>query len=271
MRHQSNTQVSTIVGTVFLSILGPVTAIWAAGDSRVVFSDWQEPHVVRSMDGLQGSVRVESGDPIESAVVEYRYSKGTRGEVAAYVDPEDAGLLRFEIPPDADAGLGELDYSVHLLFSLGEKALRSVSSETRRLPVAHAEELDITGEAAVALLYPLLDDAYTVRYVPCCNIYGGITYGVRSHANPEGVDKGLPPKLASDFVVIEPDGLSASTMGLYFVFTYDAKKVGDAGPVLYEFNGVDAWGEAVDYEVDAGNHTLLVHSPDGGTYVLGSN
>lgn len=242
-----------------------------AVDQSEAFANWKGPPVVSNLDAFEVTVRVHDRDGLRGGAVEFRYPNGNKGEVVLEADATDEGLFHFSIPAEPEAGLGDLTYSIHLIY--GDKALRTVTSSPRRAPMAYAEELDITGEAAVPLLYPLPDDAYQVRYVPCCNIYGGVTKALRSPVNPTGTDVGLPETLLSDFVVLEPDGLSASTSGMYFEFTYDAEKVkalGEAGLALYEWNGDDRWSEALSYDVDETSRKVSFHCPDGGAYVLGA-
>lgn len=242
-----------------------------ANEGRQPFGAWQEPGWVRNLDAFDAAVRVHDREGLRGGHVEYRYPNGKEGLVVLDADATVEGLFRYSIPPEPDAGLGDLTYSVHLIY--GDKELRMVTSSLRRVPMSYAEELDITGPAAVPLLYPLLDEAYQVRYIPCCNIYGGVTNALRSPVNPTGADDGLPETLVSDFVVLEPDAVSASTSGMYFEFTYDAKKVralGEAGLALYEWNGNDSWSEVLSYDVDETSRKVSFHCPDGGAYVLGA-
>ena len=241
-----------------------------ANEGGQPFGAWQEPGWVRNLEDFNAAVRVHDREGLGGGYVEFRYPNGTEGQVQLKADATVEGLLRFSIPAEPDAGLGDLTYIVHLIY--GDKALRMVTSGLRRVPMSYAEELDITGEAAVPLLYPLPDEAYQVRYVPCCNIYGGVTNALRSPVNPTGADDGLPETLVSDFVVLEPDALSASTSGMYFEFTYVAEKVralGEAGLALYEWDGNDSWSEVLSYDIDETSRKVSFHCPDGGAYVLG--
>ncbi len=255
------------------SIVAAITvAIGASGPGAIaeakpgVFVDWEEPSVVSNLEGFEGSVRIEGSGRKLEVMVAYTYPNGAAGSRACLWDEENR-VARFSVPAEPEAGLGVVTYHVEVV--LGKEG---VSSATRRIPMLYAEELDITGEAAVPLLYPLPDEAYQVRYVPCCNIYGGVTDALRSPVNPTGTDVGLPKTLVSDFVVLEPDGLSASTSGMYFEFTYDVEKVkalGDAGLALYEWDGDGSWSEALSYDVDETSRKVSFHCPDGGAYVLG--
>ena len=232
---------------------------------------------MNNLEPSEGSVRVAYREAFRGGAVAYEYPNGVTGHVALKADSSDEGLFRFSIPAEPEAGLGEFKYSVQMILPLsandGTQALRLISSVHRSIPMAYAEELDITGEAGVPLLYPLPDEAYQVRYTPCCNIYGGLTDALRVPVNPTGAVKGLPERLLSDYVVLEPDGLSASTSGLYFDFTYDAEKLkalGGAAVALYEWNGNDAWSETLSYQVDEKSRKVSFHCPDGGAYVLGA-
>ena len=141
-------------------------------------------------------------------------------------------------------------------------------ADTPREPVTYSAELDITGPAAVPILLPLGDDAALVRYVPCCNIYGGVLTVARSSANPLPTREGLPKKLLSDYVVLEPDGLTASTAGLYFRFRYNAPDE-DTDVVAYEWRD-DAWREILSYDIDRTQQLIDFHCPDGGVFVIGT-
>ena len=258
--------VCSLVATV-LVVIGASGPGAAAEGASGLFVDWQEPRVVSNLEGFQGAVRIEELGRKVEAMVAYTYPNGAVGSRACRWD-EETKVARFSVPPEPEAGLGVVTYHVEVL--LGKEG---VSSATRRIPMSYAAELDITGEAAVPLLYPLPDEAYQVRYIPCCNIYGGVTDALRSPVNPTGTDAGLPETLVSDFVVLEPDGLSASTMGMYFEFTYDAEKVnalGEAGLALYEWNGNDSWSEVLGYDIDNTSRKVSFHCPDGGAYVLGA-
>jgi len=72
-------------------------------------------------------------------------------------------------------------------------------------------------------------------------------------------------------VILEPDGLSASTMGMYFDFElgaerFDGLTADEVG--LYEFLGTH-WEEVATYEVDVETGAVTTHCPDGGIYVVG--
>lgn len=141
-------------------------------------------------------------------------------------------------------------------------------ADPQREPCSYSAELDITGPAAVPILLPLGDDAALIRYIPCCNIYGGVLTVTRSSANPMPTGEGLPKKLLSDFVVLDPDGLTASTAGLYFRFQYDEPGK-DADVAAYEWRD-DAWREILSYELDRSQRSIDFHCPDGGVFVIGT-
>lgn len=251
-----------LLGTLFAG------SAFAEGEPQP-FSDWQEPRWVTNLDGFEGSVRIEGLDFVVEAVAVYSYPDGTQGSVAAEPGADDPDRWHFAVPAAPEAGPGEMSYYVEVLYGMHGTDRRA--SETRRLPLSYAEELDITGEAAEVLLYPLPDKAYTVRYIPCCNIYGGMTYAERVPVCPAETDAGLPERILSDFMILEPDGLSASTMGMYFDFklgpeAMEGLHAEDIG--LYEIVA-DGWTEVQTYEVDVETGTVSVHFPDGGMLVLG--
>ena len=241
-----------------------------AARAEVAITGWKHARWANNLDAFTGEVRVAGPGPIVDASVAFTYPDGKQGEALCDVDEADPEIVRFAIPPRFSAGVGELEFVIEVRF--GDGRAMTARSERRRVPMSYAEELDITGDAAEVLLFPLPDDAYQVRYIPCCNIFGGVTEAERVPVNPTDSSEGLPGALVSDFVVLRPDGLSASTMGLYFDFRYDPEKAQEQAPegvALYEFNGKDAWIETISYDVDAENHKVTVHTPEGGIYVLG--
>ncbi len=253
------------IALVLAAACGPVRA---EGEPQF-FSDWEEPRWVTNLDGFDGSVRSEGLEYVVEAVAVYTYPDGTHGTVTAEPDAGDPAKWHFTIPPAPEAGPGELTYYIEVLH--GMHGTDRTGSQTRRLPVSYAAELDITGEAAEVLLYRLPDEAYTVRYIPCCNIYGGMTYAERVPICPAETSKGLPERLLSDFMILEPDGLSASTMGMYFDFNLgpEAMKELSAEDIgLYEIVA-DGWTEVQSYDVDVETGTVSVHFPTGGMLVVG--
>lgn len=225
------------------------------------------PAWTSGLDGYMGKVRARDLDSVTEVTVAFTYPNGERGIVTA-VPTDDPDTFAFKIPPAPKSPPGVLTLSAEALY--GMHGTDRLASETLSVPLSYREELDITGEAAIAYLYPLGGDAYTVRYVPCCNIYGGVTIAERVPVNPVETGEGLPEKLLSDFVVLEPDGLSASTMGMYFDFKLgpDAfNGVEEESIGLYEFDG-KKWVEFQDYEVDRAAGRVSFHCPTGGEFVL---
>ncbi len=266
-----------VLAIVVCCTLSSIVLGSAFGDDDRSIGEWEAPGWASNLDSFEAAVRVNNREGLRGGYVEYHYPNDKAGEVVLKADANDEGLFHFSIPPEPEAGLGDLRYTVRLIYDLDKEekktAIRMRTSKPRSVPMAYAEELDITGEAGVPLLYPLPNEAYQVRYTPCCNIYGGLTDALRVPVNPTGAVKGLPEKLLSDFVVLEPDGLSASTSGLYFDFTYDGEKrkaLGGAAVALYEWNGNDAWSETLSYDVDEKSRKVSFHCPDGGAYVLGA-
>ncbi len=221
--------------------------------------DW-----VSSGAALNGVVSIRAEKPASTVRVEYSTEKSS-GEVVASMDANDTSAFTFQIPPLGNTSPATLTLRAVAIFSESSKS--PVNSESRTIPVALEQELDITGDAAVALLYPIGGPEYTVRYVPCCNIFGGITMATRVPVNPEKSATGLPEKILSDFIVLSPDGLSASTMGMYMDFLLGADRFKGVTPALYEFNGRE-WVEYASYTVDAARGYLTMHCPNGGTFVI---
>lgn len=256
-----------MLGIAALAMLA-VAGSWAEGAPQI-FSGWHEPRWVTNLDGFDGSVRIEGVDYLAEAVAVYTYPNGQEGTVHAEPDEKDPAVWHFTIPAAPEAGPGQMSYYVELRYGMHGTDRRS--SETRVLPLSYAKELDITGEAAKPLYYPLPDDAYRVRYIPCCNIYGGMTYAERVPVCTADTKDGLPDKLLSDFVILRPDGLSASTMGMYFDFILGpeaVKGLTEDQIGLYEFVG-DHWAEVQTYSVTPETGKVSTHFPDGGMLVVG--
>jgi hypothetical protein len=225
-----------------------------------------EPAWVSDAAGFEGMVRVDGLESVIEVTIVYTYPGAKTGAVAAQVDEADRALFHFKLPPAPGSGPGHVTYHAEAVY--GPHGTDRKTSGERTVPLSLTKELDITGEAAKALLYPLGGAEYTVRYVPCCNIYGGVTVAERVPVNPAETAEGLPATLLSDFIVLTPDGLSASTMGMYFDFALGADRMKGVRPALYEFNG-KAWTEFHGYEVDLAAGRVSMHCPEGGTFVVG--
>lgn len=245
-----------------------LTCALSAGDSGDHFKFERGAVRVINLDGWKTNVTTHDLVGVIEVTIAYTYPNGTSGVVTA--EPTDKpNTFAFAVPPAPDSPPGYLTFSAEALY--GMHGTDRIASEPQSVPVSHAQELDITGQAAEVLLYPLAGDAYTVRYIPCCNIYGGMTYAERLTVNPVETNEGLPEKLLSDFIVLKPDGLSASTMGMYFDFKLgpDAfTSVTEGRPALFEFDG-RKWIEVQTYELDREAGTVSLHTPTGGEYVLG--
>lgn len=216
-------------------------------------------------EGQDLHARVESHAAPQQVFFEFRMTDRPIQKRQAVVDSKDASRFYAKLPLlfGDNAPIGLVDVVAVARFAGNTE----IQSQILTIPIAIEQELDITGDAAVALLYPIGGDDYTVRYVPCCNIFGGITMATRVPVNPETTSTGLPEKILSDFMILAPDGLSASTMGMYMDFLLGPDRFKDVTPALYEFNG-RAWVEFSSYEVDAARGYLSMHCPDGGTFVI---
>lgn len=163
--------------------------------------------------------------------------------------------------------LGSRTTAAVVALLLGFSARAFGGAEAGVAAIRYSAELDITGPAAVPIFFELGDAAAVVRYVPCCNIYGGVLTVERGPDPPTSSGEGLPDRLYSSFVSLEPDAMTASTAGLYFQFTYDADVSGEVA--AYEWRGGE-WREMLSYDVDADARTVTFHCPDGGVFVLGA-
>lgn len=205
----------------------------------------------------------------------YQYSNGDEGELeftgGGTVETQGASVnspISFKVPPPSEPMIGQVTVEVEVIHSgaPGADGARATAS----LPVAYVEEIDVTGNPPVELLYPLGDESHLVRYIPCCNIFGGVLNVMRSPVNPTETDVGLPAQRFSDFVTLEPDPLVESTAGLHMRFTYAADAVKAAGVAEiapYIFLG-DTWDPIHTFEHDADAATIDFHYPDGGLFVL---
>lgn len=247
-------------------VCGMASATTPASDA--VVAEWQLPEWASNVDGARGEVRVESKDPVQQIMVHYAYPDGTEGSVAAKPVGGNADKYTFRVPGVFDAGTGSLNLHAEVVTASG-----TVNTDIQQVPLAYEEDLDITGNPPVELRFPLGGDDALVKYIPCCNIFGASTIAKRVPANPMGTTEGLPAKLFSDFIVLEPDQLSASTAGLYFQFTYMPDRLADVDESnlsVYEYDwAVDRWAPLLDFEQDASANTITIHCTHGGAFVLG--
>ena len=214
------------------------------------------PEWIRAGDEYVYTYKAAEGEGIASSTIQYPDAETVSIDSDEIASDED-GVVSITIPAATthEPGMAKL-----------RLALKNGETIETELAVSHYQEIDITGPAAESLFTPLPTDDYLVDYIPCCNIYGGLLIAERIPVNPWGTNAGLPAALLTDFVKLEPDGLTASTMGLYFEFAYDSELSADRIG-LYEF-GQSEWREVFDYAVDAENKRLRFHCPDGGTFVV---
>ncbi len=252
-------QIIVIFFTMYITLCCAMVSADAESGFR-----WDVPTWVNPAAGFSGSVFISDAREMPEIRCRYQFPGAEAVAVACNKDDQEAGLFSFQVPAREFAGLGEVAVYVEAL-----DGDRVVTSSSRKIPISYYLEIDITGPAAVPLLHPLPDPSAQVRYIPCCNIYGGLLIAARIPVNPTENRVGLPDELGSDFFVLEPDGLTASTMGLYFEFTYDpAPKETKDHIGLYEWTGLD-WREVASYQVDAAKGQITFHCPDGGTFVMG--
>lgn len=252
---------------VFVLVFALGTAHADTNDDQL-FQDWDAPAWVSPLEDTTISVTMASGS-YKFARLGYRVNDGNYKEVLIE-DLDEAQTatprLAFTIPAADFAVPGTFEYGVAAYSTTHQ---RDIVAKTREIPIGYAEELDVTGEAAEVLLYPLPDDEYVARYIPCCNIYGGYTYAARVPVNPTRTIEGLPESLVSPFIVLEPDGMSASTMGLYLDMRFDPANIPEGNRIaLYEFNLDNVWSEVLSYDMHDEGPTITTHCPQGGIFVL---
>ncbi len=252
-----------------LALLALVCCPFAhAGDAtESPFVDWQYPAWFDATQGVTVSFRAGTlaGGTTET-VVEYVYSTGPKGQIIAAADPSENGRFAAVIPGLPEPVLGNLEVTAR-----AKVDGRELRSQTVAIAAAYVKEFEVTGNPPVVLPYPLLDDAYLARYIPCCNIFGGVLVGKRIPVLPTDTRDGLPARLVSDFAVLEPDGLTESTAGLHMQFRYDPTAVEATGVTtvaLYTWD-IRAWREVRSYEIDTLAGTVDFHCPAGGIFVLG--
>jgi hypothetical protein len=254
---------------VFFGVLLVCGSVFAgdAGEHVELRSSWADP-----LEDYAGRLVVSGLDGVSGVVVSYVYPGGKSGEVVGALSGESAvagsGVVYdFVIPGDVVAQLGELKYGVKVSYG-GDKVFESEGV----IPLGYVEDLEITANPPEILWFALGDESATVRYTACCNILGASVIAKRIPVNPQESGVGLPERLYSDFVWLEPDALSASTAGLYFEFGFNpADFVGRDGdaPVLYEYNWRDKdWSPILHYEIVDGK-VIDFPATEGGIYVLG--
>lgn len=219
-------------------------------------ADSATPAWVPADEGFTHTVRAGNGARITTAIVHYPGSEPVKLD-AERITESESGAFTIDVPPSPTGEPG----IAALRLTLTDGTVADVD-----VAVSHYREIDITGPAAESLFTPLPTDDYLVDYIPCCNIYGGLLIAERIPVNPHNTAEGLPDNRLTDFVRLSPDGLTASTMGLYFEFAYESDLPADRIG-LYEF-GVDQWQEVFDYEVAPEKKRVRFHCPNGGTFVV---
>jgi hypothetical protein len=247
-------------------LLGFTLESYAGKDSEN-FSDWVEPEWVNPLEEVVCEVQVIGIENIREVKINYGYPNGLKGELVAKANSKNDKLFRFSIPAEEMAGLGKLSYVVEVTNGVDV----SVSNE-RKISMGYEEDLEITANPPEVLWFPLGDKSAVVRYKACCNILGASIIAKRTPVNPMESSEGLPAKVYSDFIWLEPDALSASTAGLYFEFGFEPKDFvlnKKRFPTVYEYDWRDeVWEPVISFEIVDGK---IVDFPatEGGVYVLG--
>ncbi|PCJ52308.1 MAG: hypothetical protein COA73_16350 [Candidatus Hydrogenedentota bacterium] len=245
----------------------------AAASNNPLFDPWEMPALANPGMPVEGQMRIENVEDIIEAICFYTYPDGVTGQVVCMIDVDDPALFSFVIPPPESPQVGLLTYYVEVLH--GMHGTDRTASPKQTIPLVYEEDLDITANPPEILYFnlPPQDDAYTVRYKACCNILGASIIVRRSPVNPMETADGLPDTLYSDFVELEPDELSTSTAGLYFVFEFDPATFADTlekAPILYEFVWTKMkWLPHFNYQVVDGNK-IDIQAVEGGVFVLGA-
>lgn len=244
-----------------------VAAVAVAGQTGAHIQDISEAAWADSLDGYKGRVAVSGLEGVESVVVSYRYPAGNETKIAAKADASKPGEYTFKIPGDVLSSMGELSYTVSVAHA-GESPVEL----KRVVPLGYGEDLEITANPPEILWFPLGDKSETVRYKACCNILGASIIAKRIPVNPKASSEGLPEKLYSDFIWLEPDALSASTAGLFFEWRFKPEDFADTeskAPVLYEYDWREEnWTRTLTFEITE-NHVIDFPCTEGGLFVLG--
>lgn len=229
---------------------------------------WDIPPWAAAGAELRGKITL----PAQSAASDLpqgHYARPDRTTGTFDLTPVQGDPGRFQFALDAGPALGMLELSV-------AREAGVVPMAECRIPIGESVEIEITGEAAQALHFPLKGWPVDVVYVPCCTIYGGILKMLRFPENPVGVADGLVGTVASDFVMALPEELTRATAGLGLRFhatpghSPRADSVGgesNAAPRLtvYRWNGT-RWSEVIGLEWHSDDITFAC--ADGGLYVL---
>lgn len=226
--------------------------------------EWKLPPFADTWDGFEASLSL--GKPSEGTLsVRYAYSIDDAGDASAR--PLAQGRFTFGVPAPKRPALGTLTLVASI--SLDQK---TVEYAAKTLPLAYVEELDITGNPPVELLYPLGDDTVLAKYVPCCNIFGGTMMVSRYPVNPVDSAEGLSGPKFSDYAQFAPDDLVVTTAGLHVHFTFDRAKARAAAaekiaPFLWD-EDQHRWNVLDSYQTDMTAGTVDFHYPAGGLFVL---
>ncbi len=229
---------------------------------------WDVPPWAAAGTVLRGKITLsDQSDTSDLPQGHFTRPDGTAGTFDLTPAQGDPGSHEFTL--EAGPALGVLELSV-----LREAGVAPMAE--CRIPIGESVEIEITGEAAQALHFPLDGWPVDVVYVPCCTIYGGILKMLRFPENPVGIADGLAGTVASDFVMALPEELTRATAGLSLRFHRTSEHVPRSDPVggesnaaprvtVYRWNGT-RWSEVIGLELDSDGITFAC--ADGGLFVL---
>ena len=157
------------------------------------------------------------------------------------------------------------DEALRIMLDDGKRVI-----ETHEIPIVQPQEFDITGDAAIELVYDVKGLNGRAVFVPCCTIYSGMLTAFTLDVNPVGNGTGLPEHIEKPFTVMEPDRLAATTSGLALELNYGDPPAEGLVPAVMSYNKhISQWEPIDDAKHDEENKNLLIQCPNGGQFVIG--
>jgi len=225
---------------------------------------WSIPTYVDPGKPLEGAatVKAPAGTTLQCW---YQPEGGKAAKVACAPSDNQTDQVEFKIPSLNDTPPKSLT-----LWLEAHNDTKSFTSDKKTLPVAHVQDFDITGDAAIELTYPIDRIDAKVVFIPCCTIYGGLVRAATMDVNPRHTDKGLLKTIQRPFLVLKPGHLAATTSGLQCEFGYGDPPQPGMQPEVFKYNSkTQAWEAISDPKVSLVRQRLRVACPSGGALVLG--
>lgn len=261
-------RVTTLAFLGFAATLLLPATVFSGEPNTLAVAEWDHERYAVTHAPFSVTARLAAEDDARNLSVKYVIGDGAPqdADVAAMTDA--AHTYSFEIDGLKDAAQQDL---VFWLESGAANTDAALVSEQRRVPIVIEHDFDITANPPEEMHLAVSGDDAIAHYVPCCNIFAARLLATRVPINPTDVTKGLPAKLLSPFILLEPDQMVITTNGLNLKFTYTEEELAGRNPddlVVYEFLH-DHWRPAQNIEVRPDEKEVEIPCAAGGTFVLG--